>query len=148
MFNERQAIEIFHLLFLRALGGRVDKSLFCLKGGCNLRFFFKSIRYSEDLVLDIHTMSVGTLKNNVDRLLEAQSFLHALLAQGIEIARRSVPKQTGTTQRWKLHLRISGSGAEVPKCRQKSSSRDADSAATQWWKPWMRQSFARIACIR
>jgi predicted nucleotidyltransferase component of viral defense system len=66
------------------------------------------------LDLDIHTMSVGTLKNNVDRLLEAQSFVHALLAQGVEIVRQSVPKQTGTTQRWKLHLRITESGAEMP----------------------------------
>jgi predicted nucleotidyltransferase component of viral defense system len=56
MWNERQTIEIFHLLFLRAFGARVDKSLFALKGGCNLRFFFKSVRYSEDMDLDIRTM--------------------------------------------------------------------------------------------
>ncbi len=60
MWNDRQTIEIFHLLFLRAFGARVDKSLFALKGGCNLRFFLKSIRYSEDMDLDIHTMAVGT----------------------------------------------------------------------------------------
>jgi hypothetical protein len=47
MWNDRQAIEIFHLLFLRAFGARVDKALFALKGGCNLRFFLKSIRYSK-----------------------------------------------------------------------------------------------------
>ena len=39
-----------------------------MKGGCNLRFFLKSIRYSEDMDLDIHTMSVGTLQNNVERV--------------------------------------------------------------------------------
>jgi predicted nucleotidyltransferase component of viral defense system len=114
MWSDRQAIEIFHLLFLRAFGARVDKTLFALKGGCNLRFFLKSIRYSQDMDLDIHTMSVGTLRNNVSRLLEAPPFVQALRAQGIEIARTSLPKQTGTTQRWKLTLRIAESGAEVP----------------------------------
>jgi predicted nucleotidyltransferase component of viral defense system len=114
MWNERQTIEIFHLLFLRAFGARVDKALFALKGGCNLRFFLKSIRCSQDMHLDIHTMAVGTLRNNVNRLLEAQSFAQALRAQGIEIASTSVPKQAETTQRWKLILRISESGAEVP----------------------------------
>jgi predicted nucleotidyltransferase component of viral defense system len=114
MWNERQAIEIFHLLFLRAFGARVDKALFALKGGCNLRFFLKSIRYSEDMDLDIRTMAVGTLRNNVSHLLEAQSFAQALRAQGIEITRTSLPKQTETTQRWKLTLRITESGVEVP----------------------------------
>lgn len=114
MWSGRQAIEIFHLLFLRAFSARVDKTLFVLKGGCNLRFFFKSVRYSEDMDLDIHTMAVRTLQNNVDRLLAAPSFAQVLRAQGIEIARISLPKQTGTTQRWKLALRITETGAEVP----------------------------------
>jgi predicted nucleotidyltransferase component of viral defense system len=114
MWNDRQAIEIFHLMFLRAFGARVDKALFALKGGCNLRFFLKSIRYSEDMDLDIQTMAVGTLQNNVNRLLETPAFLQALRAQGIELARTAQPKQTGTTQRWKLGLRILESGAEIP----------------------------------
>lgn len=114
MWPERQAIEVFHLLFLRAFGARVDKSLFALKGGCNLRFFLKSIRYSEDMDLDIRTMSVGTLRNNVDRVLEAPSFLQTLRAQNIEIARAASPKQTETTQRWKVTLRLTQNGTEVP----------------------------------
>jgi predicted nucleotidyltransferase component of viral defense system len=114
MWTSRQAIEIFHLQFLRAFGARVDKALYSLKGGCNLRFFLKSIRYSEDMDLDIHTMATGTLQNNVNRLLEAQAFLQQLRTQGIELARTAMPKQTATTQRWKLTLRIAESGAEVP----------------------------------
>src|SRR3984885_4901046 len=114
VWNDRQTIEIFHLLFLRAFGARVDKALFALKGGCNLRFYLKSIRYSDDMDLDIQTMSVGTLRTNVSRLLEAPSFAQAIRAQGIEIAKASSPKQTETTQRWKLTLRITDSGAEVP----------------------------------
>lgn len=114
MWNERQTIEIFHLLFLRAFGARVDKDLFALKGGCNLRFFLKSIRYSEDMDLDIHKMAVGTLQNNVNRLLETPAFVQILRAQGIELAKTAQPKQTATTQRWKLTLRVTESGAEVP----------------------------------
>jgi predicted nucleotidyltransferase component of viral defense system len=114
MWNDRQTIEIFHLLFLRAFGARVDKALFALKGGCNLRFFLKSIRYSEDMDLDIQTMAVGTLQNNVNRLLETPAFVQALRAQGIELARTAQPKQTGTTQRWKLGLRVVESGTEIP----------------------------------
>ena len=114
MWNDRQAIEIFHLLFLRAFGARVDKDLFALKGGCNLRFFLKSIRYSEDMDLDIQTMAVGTLQNNVNRLLETPAFVQILRAQGIELAKTAQPKQTETTQRWKLTLRVTESGAEVP----------------------------------
>jgi predicted nucleotidyltransferase component of viral defense system len=114
VWHDRQTIETFHLLFLRAFGARVDKALFALKGGCNLRFFLKSIRYSEDMDLDIRTMSVGMLGNNIARVLEAPSFAQALRAQGIEVARTSQPKQTETTQRWKLTLRLTESGAEVP----------------------------------
>jgi len=114
MWRERQVIEIFHLLFLRAFGARVDKALFALKGGCNLRFFHRSIRYSEDMDLDIQTMAVGTLRSNVTHLLQAQSFAQALRAHGIEIAKTTVPKQSETTQRWKLTLRMTESGAEVP----------------------------------
>lgn len=114
MWNDRQAIEIFHLLFLRAFGARVDKALFSLKGGCNLRFFLKSIRYSEDMDLDIQTMAPGTLANNVNRVLDAESFAQSLRAQGLEIVRATEPKQTPTTQRWKMTLRLLESGAEVP----------------------------------
>jgi hypothetical protein len=58
-----QAIEIFHLLFLRSFSARVDKALFSLKDGCNLRFYHRSIRYSEDMDLDIRTMAQGTLRS-------------------------------------------------------------------------------------
>lgn len=114
MWTDRQAVEQFHLQFLRALGARVDKSLFALKGGCNLRFFFRSVRYSEDMDLDVRTMSVATLRSNVDRLLETPAFNLGLRAHGLEIARTSAPMQTGTTQRWKIALRNSASGTEVP----------------------------------
>ena len=114
MWTERQAIEVFHLLFLRAFGARVDKALYVLKGGCNLRFFLKSIRYSDDMDIDIHKMSVTTLANNVERVIEGQVFLQTLRAQKVDLVRCSAPKQTATVQRWKLGLRLATRVQEIP----------------------------------
>lgn len=114
MWPVRQSIEVFHLLFLRALAARVDPSLFVLKGGCNLRFYFKSIRYSEDIDLDIQTMAVATLRNNVTRLLESQALIQTLRVQGLEIEEIRAVKQTETTQRWKLNIRTASSPHPIP----------------------------------
>ena len=48
------------------------KHLYAVKGGCNLRFFFKSIRYSKDLDLDVHTTAKETLRKNVNQILKFQ----------------------------------------------------------------------------
>jgi predicted nucleotidyltransferase component of viral defense system len=114
MWTERQAIEIFHLHFLRSFSARVDKALFALKGGCNLRFYHRSIRYSEDMDLDIRTMAPATLRSNVATVLEATPFRQALRAQQLEVAEFSAPKQTSTTQRWKIQLRLSAPRATFP----------------------------------
>lgn len=114
MWTERQAVEIFHLHFLRSFGARVDKALFVLKGGCNLRFFHRSIRYSEDMDLDIRTMAPATLRSNVEKVFESAAFRHALRAQQLEVLEFSAPKQTQTTQRWKVHLRLLEAGSTFP----------------------------------
>ncbi len=113
MWNERQAIEIFHLLFMAHLGRRVDKALFALKGGCNLRFFLRSIRYSEDIDFDIHTMAPTTLKNNVETILSSPALGLSLRTKQIEIGHITAAKQTATTQRWKVAIRLSG-GPPIP----------------------------------
>ena len=114
MWTERQAIEIFHLHFLRAFGARVDKALFALKGGCNLRFYHRSIRYSEDMDLDMRTMAAATLRSNVETVLESASFRQALRAQQLEVTEFSAPKQTQTTQRWKIQLRLLAPQVTIP----------------------------------
>jgi hypothetical protein len=85
MWADRQAVEIFHLQFLRAFGARVDKNLYALKGGGNLRFFHRSIRFSEDIDLDLAGISVARLRNHVDRVLATPSFLQTLRVQQIEL---------------------------------------------------------------
>lgn len=109
-----QAVEQFHLLFLTQLGARLDKKLYALKGGCNLRFFWKSIRYSEDLDLDVHTIAKQTLQRNVRQILDAPGFKRILQTAKIELTSISEPKQTSTTQRWKIHLQSESSGADLP----------------------------------
>ena len=63
--------------------------------------------------LDIQTMSVPTLANNVRRVLDDRAFVHSLRSQEMAILRISAPKQTGSTQRWKITLRLSGSAREL-----------------------------------
>ena len=109
-----RAVEQFHLLFLTQLGARLDKKLYALKGGCNLRFFWKSIRYSEDLDLDVRTIAKQTLQKNVRQILDAPGFKRILQAAKIEVTGVSEPKQTSTTQRWKIHLQSESAGADLP----------------------------------
>src|SRR5579872_102327 len=104
-YNPKQSVELFHLLFLYQLGRKVDKKLYALKGGCNMRFYFKSIRYSEDMDIDIQIINKDTLFKNVNKILSSSPLNTILQAQGIEILSISSPKQTLTTQRWKIELK-------------------------------------------
>lgn len=112
--NERASIELFHLLFLAQLGQKLDKRRFVLKGGCNLRFFFKSSRYSEDMDLDVQTEPVDLLREKVGGILNSKSFKQILQVRGMEIEHITESKQTETTQRWKLGLFFPGGELPVP----------------------------------
>lgn len=112
MWIAKQYVEIFHLIFLQHLESKLDKALFALKGGCNLRFFYKSIRYSEDMDFDVRVIAKQTLQNKINKLLTSDALLQTLRSKGIEIVTVSEPKQTETTQRWKLSLR--GAGLTLP----------------------------------
>lgn len=104
-YNPRQSIELFHLLFLCQLGRKIDKKLYALKGGCNMRFYFKSIRYSEDMDIDIQIINKDTLCKNVNKLLNSAPLNSILQTQGVEVLNVSTPKQMLTTQRWKIELK-------------------------------------------
>ncbi|MBI1870268.1 MAG: nucleotidyl transferase AbiEii/AbiGii toxin family protein [Chlamydiae bacterium] len=113
-YSHLQAVELFHLIFLRHVGENLDKGLYALKGGCNLRFFMKSIRYSEDLDIDIQTVAKDTLERKIGKILNSKSLHHMLNSRGIELNRTSTPKQTETTQRWKILLKVEGKEVLVP----------------------------------
>ena len=108
--KSQQVVELFHLHFCRALFSGEYRSRYVVKGGCNLRFFFGSIRYSEDLDLDVAVGAPGTLKHRVDKLLESPALRLPLRGAGIELSGVSAPKQTETTQRWKIALAVQGLG--------------------------------------
>jgi len=109
-----RVVEQFHLLFLAQLGRRVNPSLFVLKGGCNLRFFHRSFRYSEDMDLDLGDIGTQAFRDKVGEIMAARPFAQILAARGIAIDRVSAPKQTETTQRWKVGLRVEGRAAPLP----------------------------------
>ena len=109
-----QAVEQFHLLLLLQLSRRVDKRSIVLKGGCNLRFFLHSIRCSEDMDLDVGNVDTLRLRERVREILASRPFSQILEARGIQVEHLTEHKQTGTTQRWKLGLRVAGSPVPLP----------------------------------
>ena len=114
MLTDKQYIEIFHLIFLRSLKNNLDSSLYSIKGGCNLRFFFESIRYSEDIDLDISVISKETLKRKIDNLLTGTPLRQGLSHFGLEIDQVSSPKQTLTVQRWKVAIKAKNRVMAIP----------------------------------
>ena len=95
-----QMREVFHLEFLRWFSRKVEAKRYALKG-------FKSIRYSEDMDIDVHGEGVERLKKIVMEILLSRGFLNNMRSFGVV---KVVPpdllkaKQTGTTQRFKVHL--------------------------------------------
>lgn len=102
--NIRQSIEYFHLLYTQLLSRKLKANNFALKGGCNLRFFMGSLRYSEDIDFDVQIISVSTLKKNIEKLFKDSLLTSQLHAKNLEIVSFNNPKNTETTQRWKLIL--------------------------------------------
>ncbi|MBM4252468.1 MAG: nucleotidyl transferase AbiEii/AbiGii toxin family protein [Deltaproteobacteria bacterium] len=104
----RADIELFHLLFIKSFLTTQDKSLVVLKGGCNLRFFMGSNRYSEDIDFDVATIGREPLKKRVDKILSSHSLRNSLATRKIHIIAHSAPKQTDTVQRWKVMIHAHG----------------------------------------
>ncbi|MGB7568386.1 MAG: nucleotidyl transferase AbiEii/AbiGii toxin family protein [Chitinivibrionales bacterium] len=106
-YNHLQLRELFHLEFLRRLALKLKPSQYVLKGGVNMRFFFGSPRYSEDMDLDAQGVGVQVLRDTAMAILTAPSLRETLASFGVEsiIAPDiSKAKQTETTQRFKIHL--------------------------------------------
>src|SRR3989338_6597286 len=107
IYGPLRSREVFHLEFLRWFARKLEADRYVLKGGVNLRLFFKSIRSSEDMDIDIHGARVDKVKKTVMDILKVRGFMDSLKSFGIE---KAVPpdlakaKQTETTQRFKIHL--------------------------------------------
>ena len=116
MFSDTQIREVFHFCFLDRLLKLSDPGLYILKGGLNLRFFFNSPRYSEDMDIDVVAGSVATLKKNGYKILQDGAFKRSLRSfdiADIEINDPAKAKQTETTQRFRFGL-ITPAGHRLP----------------------------------
>lgn len=116
MYTDRQLRELFHFCFLERLLKVTELKLYVLKGGVNLRFFFHSPRYSEDMDLDVNAGSVTTLKKNGYKILDDAAFKRNLRTYGIEDIEINDPlkaKHTETTQRFRMRL-VKTSGDSLP----------------------------------
>ena len=109
-----QTVEQFHLLFLASLTRGTDKRSVVVKGGCNLRFFHRSVRYSEDMDLDVWDIDLHVLRDKVRALLASRPFRQALGSRGIAIEHITEHKQTATVQRWKLGLETGHAALPLP----------------------------------
>ena len=87
---------------------RLNRANWVVKGGVNLRAWFGSRRYSEDLDPDALGSAPHVLREKFDKILLGRPLEDLLTSQGLELVRLSKPKQTDTTQRWKLELKAAG----------------------------------------
>lgn len=108
-----QLREAFHLLFLRHLAGILAARSYALKGGVCLRLFYLSPRLSEDVDLDVAGIPVPALRSKIRKLLQGRALTETLRALGVTDLKTSEPKQTETTQRWKVHLILSSGGSLI-----------------------------------
>jgi predicted nucleotidyltransferase component of viral defense system len=108
-----QTIEFFHISLLSVLGTRLDPARYVLKGGANLRYFFASERYSEDIDLDLIRPVPWSLEDQVEGALSSPA-LRSLLAIGdLTLAEHTSAKQTEMTHRWKIGIEAPGAPALV-----------------------------------
>ena len=106
--RDAQVVELFHLAFLQVLQARLDQARYVLKGGANLRYFFDSVRYSEDIDLDIDGLAPWTLTEKVDGILASPTIDAVLRSGGLAVEGFTKPKQTETTRRWKVAIAVAG----------------------------------------
>ncbi len=95
------------------LGSRLDPARYVLKGGANLRYFFASERYSEDIDLDLIRPVPWSLEDQVDAALGSPALRSLLSIGGLVLAEHTSAKQTETTHRWKIGIQAPGDSALV-----------------------------------
>ena len=123
--TDAQVIEVFHLAFLQVRQERLDQSRYVLKGGASLRYFFGSLRYSEDIDLDAVEIEPWKLEAKIDEALSSPAIEILLRSGGLALDQVTKPKQTTTTQRWKPMVTVAGRRSHV-RTKIEFSHRSAD----------------------
>jgi predicted nucleotidyltransferase component of viral defense system len=111
--TDAQIVELFHLSFFQVLQARLDQGRYVVKGGANLRYFFGSLRYSEDVDLDAVEIEAWQLEEKIDAALASGAMGLLLRAAHLTIEQVTKPKQTATTQRWKASITVPGRRAPL-----------------------------------
>jgi hypothetical protein len=114
MLTDAQAREALHVLVLRRLKDEVRAGTFALKGGVNLRLFFESPRYSEDMDLDgggEHSLALRHQLSEIIRSEWLDARLRAVGLQGVEYSGKPA-KNTDTTFRMKMMV-LNGGGIRL-----------------------------------
>ncbi len=98
------AREWVHLLILDELRTIRGEAPVVVKGGVNLRLFFGSVRYSEDMDLDAAPEARGAVRSCLRRVIEDQSLTPKLRTLGLRTLDpgQGVNKDTETTFRYKF----------------------------------------------
>lgn len=112
MITDVAAREAFHVLLLAELSNRLGEGSFVLKGGVNLRLYFGSPRYSEDIDLDGDPSPSKRLKlrQSIAEALGSTDLAQRLKELGIRRTEYSgKPHKDGdATLRYKLRVVTSG----------------------------------------
>jgi predicted nucleotidyltransferase component of viral defense system len=124
--SDAQVIEVFHLLFMQVLTAH-SRDWFILKGGANIRYYFGSVRYSNDIDLDYFGKKGWQVERSVDAALTGRALKLLLSQQGLEIGESTKPKQTETTRRWKLGLARQNTVGDLIRTKVEFSDRGNES---------------------
>ena len=124
MLTDLAAREALHLLLLSKLSQELRPHSFVLKGGVNLRLFFGSPRYSEDVDLDVDPSAKQAVVRTISALLPSRWLAERLQSVGIERVDYSgrPAKNTDTTVRFKMAV-VNKGGIRLP-TRIEASLRD------------------------
>ena len=104
--NDLELVQGFHIAFLTALAQSADIRGWALKGGGNMRFFYGSRRFSEDIDLD--ATGAATFTRKVERAFESTLMQKQLAAIGTRMTEFYPKDRSDTKERWNLKLVIPG----------------------------------------
>jgi predicted nucleotidyltransferase component of viral defense system len=104
MLDDIEAREALHVLVLTKLSEAARPGSFVLKGGVNLRLYFGSPRYSEDLDLDVDPAAKRQVVKAIAEILAGRWLQERLRALGLDglVYGGKPAKDTDTTVRFKL----------------------------------------------
>ena len=110
MLTGTQAREVVHLLLLERLVALHDGRAVTLKGGVNLRMFFGSPRYSEDIDLDGARDRSAAIRGSIKAAFDDREFRGVLRRLGIRglDPGEGPNKDTRTTFRYKFGVFVPG----------------------------------------